>query len=78
MTEPLTLPRGFQAAALAATRPEHVRWVDLHRGPAFSEWVRWLGTELDAHEPQDAQEHALVERFFARAVDCELAFFDAA
>ncbi|WP_040161073.1 TenA family protein [Mobilicoccus massiliensis] len=66
------------ADPLAATRPEHVGWVDLHRGPEFEAWVRWLREQLDAHEPRDPEEKALVEDLFARAVTCELAFFDAA
>ncbi|MDO5626961.1 MAG: TenA family protein [Mobilicoccus sp.] len=62
---------------LSATRPEHVGWVDLHRGEAFETWVGWLRGQLDAHEPSDPQEKDLVERLFARAVACERAFFDA-
>lgn len=61
-----------------ATRPEHVGWIDLHRGEAFETWVRWLTGQLDAHEPTDATERARVEELFARAVTCERAFFDAA
>lgn len=63
---------------LAATRPEHVGWVDLHRGPAFASWVRWLHDELDAAAPLHKAERELVSDLWARAVDCELAFFDAA
>lgn len=62
----------------AGTRPEHLGWVELHRGPDFTEWVRWLREELDANEPADPTVRAQVEDFFARAVSCELAFFDAA
>lgn len=59
-------------------RPEHVGWIDLHRGPAFTTWVDWLRAQLDAHEPTDDGERRAVESVFARAVRCELAFFDAA
>lgn len=62
----------------ACTRPEHRGWVDLHRGPAFTAWVEWLKSQLDAHEPTDPDEHARVTDLFQRAVRCEGAFFDAA
>lgn len=62
----------------AATRPEHVGWVDLHRGPDFAEWVRWLCAELTAAEPIEPRDRVAVEDVFCRAVACELAFFDAA
>lgn len=63
---------------LGATRPEHVGWVDLHRGPDFTEWVRWLCAELTAAEPIEPRDRVAVEDVFCRAVACELAFFDAA
>lgn len=66
------------ADPLAATRPEHVGWVELHRGPAFTAWVEWLREELDAHEPTDPRQAEQVAAIFARAVTCEKAFFDAA
>ena len=66
------------AADLRATRPEHVGWVDLHRGLAFEAWVAWLTDRLDAHAPTDAAELQAVADLFARAVACEVAFFDAA
>ena len=59
-------------------RPEHLGWIELHRGPAFTTWVDWLRAQLDAHEPTDDGERRAVESVFARAVRCELAFFDAA
>ncbi len=62
----------------AATRPEHLGWVDLHRGPDFTAWVDFLRTQLDTHEPADPAEADLVTSLFDRAVRCELAFFDAA
>lgn len=59
------------------TRPEHLGWVDVHRGADFTRWVQWLRDELDAIELDPVQE-ADVAAVFARAVRCELAFFDAA
>ncbi|WP_392467875.1 TenA family protein [Arsenicicoccus cauae] len=63
---------------MAATRPEHVGWVDLHRGPDFRAWVEWLQAELDANEPADPHDKDAAERAFMRSVACERAFFDAA
>lgn len=63
---------------MAATRPEHVGWVDLHRGPDFRAWVEWLQAELDANEPSDPRDKDAAERAFTRSVACERAFFDAA
>ena len=54
-------------------RPEHLGWIELHRGPAFTTWVDWLRAQLDAHEPTDDGERRAVESVFARAVRCELA-----
>lgn len=61
----------------ACTRPEHLEWVDLHRGAEFTAWVDWLRSRLDAHEPTDPDEHALVTRLFQQAVRAEWGFFDA-
>ena len=79
------------AATPAAARAEHLGWVDLHRGPAFTAWVRFLEGQLDAadvEEPgadapreagaQPTSEAAAVADLFARAVACEVAFFEAA
>ncbi|MFX0537211.1 TenA family protein [Ornithinimicrobium sp. Y1847] len=63
-------------AEQASTRPEHLGWVDLHRGEAYETWTLWLRGQLDAHEPTDPAEKAQVEELFARAVACEVAFFD--
>lgn len=59
------------------TRPEHLGWVELHRGPAFTRWCQWLVDELErvaagcsASERQELLELGL------RTVDLELAFFD--
>ncbi len=37
---------------MAATRPEHVGWVDLHRGPDFRAWVEWMQAELGRQRAQ--------------------------
>ncbi|MFC5947980.1 TenA family protein [Pseudonocardia lutea] len=52
-------------------------WIDLHRGPEFEAWVAFLRAELDRVVPQ-ARDPRRVARWFAEAVDLELAFFDAA
>ncbi|MEJ2870041.1 TenA family protein [Actinomycetospora sp. OC33-EN08] len=48
----------------------YAEWIALHRGPAFAAWVAFLRAEVDR---VGADEQA-----FARAVELELAFFDAA
>lgn len=60
-------------------QPIHAEWIELHRGPDFESWVEFLRAELDRvgdelPEPRREQVAAL----FVRAVDLELAFFDAA
>jgi thiaminase (transcriptional activator TenA) len=69
-----------------AARPEpsprdwlHREWIDLHRGSAFAAWVDLLRTETDrvAAATDDRGREHLAE-VFTRAVDLELAFFDAA
>lgn len=54
-------------------RPEHRRWFELHRGEDFIAWVEFLGAELDRVGSADDSELA---ELFARAVRCELDFFD--
>ncbi|GAA4556634.1 TenA family protein [Pseudonocardia xishanensis] len=52
-------------------------WIELHRGPAFEAWVGFLRAELDRAAP--SSRHVVrVSRRFARAVELELAFFEAA
>jgi len=53
----------------------HAEWVTLHDNPMFVEFVAFLQAELDRVGPGDA---ALAQDFFERAVELELAFFDAA
>lgn len=54
-------------------------WIDLHAVDAFESFVAWLRTELDREGPDlSPRREARVARHFRRAVDLEVAFFDAA
>ena len=55
----------------------HREWVDLHRGEAFEGWVGFLREEFD-RVADAAPDPGPLDRAFTRAVDLELAFFDAA
>jgi thiaminase/transcriptional activator TenA len=68
------------AHADAAPEPFYLaEWVDLHSVPAFESFVAWLRTELDREGPTlSPRREARVARHFRRAVDLEVAFFDAA
>ncbi len=63
---------------LLTRRPEHLTWIDLHRGEAFQAWVTYLRQQLDAAEPGDPAEHAACQDLFTRTVAAEVEFFDAA
>ncbi len=56
----------------------HREWIDLHRGEAFAAWVDLLRGELDRVAGTDDDARVRAGDAFARAVDLELAFFDAA
>jgi thiaminase (transcriptional activator TenA) len=59
--------------------PLHTEWIDLHRGPAFTAWVATLRAEVDrVGDDVGPGGHARISEAFARAVELELAFFDAA
>ncbi|RZT88563.1 thiaminase/transcriptional activator TenA [Pseudonocardia sediminis] len=59
--------------------PIHTEWIDLHRGPDFESWVAFLRAEFDrAGEELSPPRREEVAAMFVRAVDLELAFFDAA
>jgi len=69
-----------------AARPEpsprdwlHREWIDLHRGSGFAAWVDLLRTETDrvAAATDEAGRESMAG-VFTRAVELELAFFDAA
>lgn len=51
-------------------------WIDLHRGPAFEEWTAFLRAELD--RVAEGTDRRRLAATFGRAVELELAFFDAA
>ncbi|MBC3195083.1 TenA family protein [Pseudonocardia sp. C8] len=54
-------------------------WIELHRGIEFEEWVAFLRAELDRVAGDLAPTRRdQVTAMFTRAVDLELAFFDAA
>ncbi len=59
------------------TAAKHRGWVEVHDNPAFNAWVDWLVAELDAQEPTEEAARTEVAAAFARAVELELAFFDA-
>jgi thiaminase/transcriptional activator TenA len=54
-------------------------WIELHRGPAFEAWVEFLRSEFDrVGADLDDAGRERVAALFTRAVDLELAFFEAA
>ncbi|WP_435102250.1 TenA family protein [Halarchaeum sp. P4] len=54
-------------------------WVDIHATEAFRTFVTWLRDELEREVAQvSARREARVEHLFTRAVELEVAFFDAA
>lgn len=65
--------------ALKAPKPlpdnfVHAEWITLHDNPAFSDFVAFLGAELDRVGPH---EEAISSDFFLRTVKLEKEFFDA-
>ena len=52
----------------------HAEWITLHNYPQFHDTVGFLRAELDRVGPAQRE---LAEDFFTRAVEIELAFFDA-
>lgn len=72
----------WATAAASGERPDRFyldEWIDLHATPAFEETVAWLRGQLDeVGEDLSARRRARVDRLFSRAVDLEVAFFDAA
>lgn len=56
-----------------------VEWIELHRGDKFEKWVQLLQSETDrVAAAADEETRARMKKLFERAVNCELAFFDAA
>jgi thiaminase/transcriptional activator TenA len=59
--------------------PLQNEWIGLHSGLAFTAWVDFLRAEFDrVTEGLDRPHRERVQGLFVRAVDLELAFFDAA
>ena len=54
-------------------------WVDLHSNPDFEAFVGWLRAELDREGVTAApRRRRRLDRLFARTVELEAAFFEAA
>jgi thiaminase (transcriptional activator TenA) len=53
----------------------HAEWIALHDSPGFHDFVDFLRAELDRVGPAEAE---LCRDYFRRAVELELAFFEAA
>ncbi|SDE10214.1 thiaminase (transcriptional activator TenA) [Auraticoccus monumenti] len=77
--EVLYLDWGSRTDLGEPTRPEHLGWVELHRGPDFTRWCQWLVDELErvAATCHPAERGELVA-LGVRTVELELAFFDQA
>jgi thiaminase/transcriptional activator TenA len=59
--------------------PLQAEWIALHSGRAFAAWVEFLRSEFDrVCAGLDPAHRERVQELFVRAVDLELAFFDAA
>jgi len=67
--------------AAEGSRPERFyldEWIDLHAVPAFRAFVDWIREQLDAVGPGlSPRRERRVDRLFRRAVELEVAFFDA-
>ncbi|MDN5761167.1 MAG: TenA family protein [Microlunatus sp.] len=57
--------------------PKHRGWLEVHNNPDFNAWVDWLVEQLHTHAPTLDSLRDDVAATFARAVELELAFFDA-
>jgi thiaminase (transcriptional activator TenA) len=65
--------------ATAPDEPVQREWIELHSGPAFTAWVGFLRSEFDRVVADlDRPGRDRVQELFTRAVDLELAFFEAA
>jgi thiaminase/transcriptional activator TenA len=63
----------------APSRPYLREWIDLHATDEFAAFVGWLRDELDRYGPElNARRRERLFRNFERAVELEVAFFDAA
>ena len=52
---------------------KYQKWIDLHAGPEFLQWVDFLASEVDRVGNANPK---LVEDTFAKALDLEIAFFE--
>lgn len=70
------------ASAARDSRPGRfylAEWIDLHVEPAFADFVAWMGQQLDATGAVlGERDKAELTAAFCRAVELEVAFFDAA
>ncbi len=53
----------------------HQKWINLHKGPLFEEWVQFLVDELNRVAGNRA-DHTELQKRWNQAVSLELAFFD--
>lgn len=61
------------------SRPEHLGWIELHRGADFRAWVQVIVDELDrVGADLDEAERAKAAGLWDRFVRLKLEFFDAA
>jgi thiaminase/transcriptional activator TenA len=71
----------WATAAAEGDRPDRFyldEWIDLHAVDGFREFVGWLREQLDAVGPAlSPRRERRVDRCFGRAVELEVAFFDA-
>lgn len=74
--------REWATWAAEGHRPERfylTEWIDLHANEEFNIFVDWLREQLDAVGPElSPRRQERVDDLFQRAVDLEVAFFDAA
>jgi thiaminase (transcriptional activator TenA) len=79
VAEWLYLDWATRPGADAPEEPIQREWIELHRGAAFEAWVAFLRSEFDRVTLALGEEgRARVRDLFVRAVDLELAFFEAA
>lgn len=79
VAEWLYLDWATRPGAEVPDEPIQREWIELHRGSEFEVWVEFLRTEFDrVTATLDDPARERVRAAFTRAVDLELAFFDAA
>lgn len=79
VAEWLYLDWATRTGAEPPSDPIHAEWIALHTGPDFESWVGFLRAEFDrVADGLSGRRREEVTALFVRAVDLELAFFDAA